>query len=110
MKGLPVFVTLDPERDNPSHLRAYLKGPNSSTAQFVILYSNCLYTDGLVNISFWLPHPPHSKFSWTEFDSRIVGLTGPVSAIRQIAQEYRAYFKKVEEDGDDYLVESSHNM
>ncbi|KAM1052775.1 hypothetical protein ACFX13_000363 [Malus domestica] len=70
LKVLPVFVTLDPERDNPSHLRAYLK----------------------------------------EFDSRIVGLTGPVSAIRQIAQEYRAYFKKVEEDRDDYLVESSHNM
>lgn len=46
----------------------------------------------------------------TEFDSRILGLTGAVSAIRQMAQEYRVYFKKVEEEGDDYLVESSHNM
>lgn len=45
-----------------------------------------------------------------EFDSRIVGLTGPVAAIRQMAQEYRVFFKRVEEDGDDYLVESSHNM
>lgn len=45
-----------------------------------------------------------------EFDSRIIGLTGPVSAIRQMAQEYRIYFKKVEEEGDDYLVDSSHNM
>jgi hypothetical protein len=26
LKVLPVFVTLDPQRDNPSHLRAYLKG------------------------------------------------------------------------------------
>ncbi|XP_034220852.1 LOW QUALITY PROTEIN: protein SCO1 homolog 2, mitochondrial-like [Prunus dulcis] len=69
-KILPVFVTLDPQRDTPSHLRAYLK----------------------------------------EFESRIVGLTGPVSAIRQMAQEYRAYFRKVEEEGDDYLVECSHNM
>ncbi|KAJ9177614.1 hypothetical protein P3X46_012815 [Hevea brasiliensis] len=69
-KVLPVFVTIDPQRDTPSHLRAYLK----------------------------------------EFDSRIAGLTGPVGAVRQMAQEYRVYFRKVEEEGDDYLVESSHNM
>ena len=45
-----------------------------------------------------------------EFDPRIVGLTGPISAVRQIAQEYRVFFKRVEEVGQDYLVESSHNM
>lgn len=45
-----------------------------------------------------------------EFDQKIVGLTGPVAAIRQMAQEYRVYFRKVDEEGDDYLVESSHNM
>lgn len=67
---LPVFVTIDPQHDCPSHLRAYLR----------------------------------------EFDDRIMGLTGPVAAIRQMAQEYRVYFKKVYEEGDDYLIESSHNM
>ncbi|XP_024992218.1 protein SCO1 homolog 2, mitochondrial [Cynara cardunculus var. scolymus] len=70
IKVRPVFVTIDPQRDTPSQLRAYLK----------------------------------------EFDERIMGLTGPVGAVRQMAHEYRVYFKKVEEDGDDYLVESSHNM
>ncbi|KAK4256693.1 hypothetical protein QN277_006384 [Acacia crassicarpa] len=70
VKILPVFVTIDPQRDTPSQLREYLK----------------------------------------EFDSRIIGLTGPVGAIRQMAQEYRVYFKKVEEEGGDYLVDSSHNM
>lgn len=45
-----------------------------------------------------------------EFDPRIVGLTGPVVGIRQMAQEYRVFFKNVEEDGNDYLVESSHIM
>lgn len=69
-KILPVFVTIDPQRDTSSQLCAYLK----------------------------------------EFDSRIVGLTGSVSAIRQMAQEYRVYFKKVEEEGDDYLVDTSHHM
>ncbi|KAM5577320.1 protein SCO1 [Rosa sericea] len=70
LKVLPVFVTIDPQRDTPSQLRAYLK----------------------------------------EFESNILGLTGPVTAIRQMAQEYRVFFRKIEEDGDDYLVESSHNM
>lgn len=69
-KILPVFVTLDPVRDTPSHLHAYLK----------------------------------------EFDDRILGLTGSASAMRQMAQEYRVYFKKFQEDGDDYLVDTSHNM
>ncbi|KAI3451142.1 hypothetical protein Pfo_007807 [Paulownia fortunei] len=70
IKVLPIFVTIDPQRDTPSQLHAYIR----------------------------------------EFDSRIVGLTGPAAAIRQIAQEYRVFFKKVDEEGDDYLVESSHNM
>ncbi|KAM7262200.1 hypothetical protein ACFE04_021277 [Oxalis oulophora] len=67
---LPVFVTLDPQRDSPAQLRAYLK----------------------------------------EFSPKLVGLTGPVGSVRQMAQEYRVYFRKVEEEGGDYLVEASHNM
>ncbi|KAL8248982.1 hypothetical protein R6Q59_005850 [Mikania micrantha] len=70
IKVQPVFVTIDPQRDTPSHLRAYLK----------------------------------------EFDERIMGLTGPIGAVRQMAHEYRVFFKKIEEDEDDYLVETSHNM
>nr|XP_043610874.1 protein SCO1 homolog 2, mitochondrial isoform X2 [Erigeron canadensis] len=70
MKVQPVFVTVDPQRDTPSHLRAYLK----------------------------------------EFDERIVGLTGPVGAVRDMAHAYRVFFKKVDEDGDDYLVQTSYNM
>ncbi|XP_021751827.1 protein SCO1 homolog 2, mitochondrial-like [Chenopodium quinoa] len=70
VKLLPVFVTIDPQRDSPQQLKTYLR----------------------------------------EFDPRIVGLTGSVNSIRQIAQEYRVFFKKVEEDGSDYLIESSHNM
>ncbi|GFP97215.1 protein sco1 homolog 2 mitochondrial [Phtheirospermum japonicum] len=70
IKVLPVFVTIDPQRDTPSQLRAYIR----------------------------------------EFDSRIVGLTGPVAAIRQMTQKYRVYFRKVDQEGDDYLVESSHIM
>ncbi|KAL6655687.1 hypothetical protein ACP70R_006513 [Stipagrostis hirtigluma subsp. patula] len=70
VKITPLFITIDPQRDSPDQLKAYL----------------------------------------SEFDPRIVGLTGSISAVRQIAQEYRVFFKKVEEVGQDYLVESSHNM
>lgn len=67
---MPIFVSIDPQRDSPAQLKAYL----------------------------------------SEFDSRIIGLTGPVNSVRQMTQEYRIFFKKVEEDESDYLVESSHNM
>eukprot|EP01018_Ginkgo_biloba_P038899 Gb_11524 [translate_table: standard] len=65
-----IFITLDPLRDTPSQLHAYLQ----------------------------------------EFHPRIVGLTGPVNALRQIAQEYRVYFKKKDAEGSDYLIDCSHNM
>lgn len=70
VKLLPICVTIDPQRDSPSQLKAYL----------------------------------------SEFDPRIIGLTGPDNSVRQMAQEYRIFFKKVEEDENDYLVDSSHNM
>ncbi|KAF5960522.1 hypothetical protein HYC85_001731 [Camellia sinensis] len=54
LKVLPVFITIDPQRDTPSQLRAYLR----------------------------------------EFDSRIMGLTGSVAAIRQMAQEYRCVLQE----------------
>ncbi|KAJ0527679.1 putative copper chaperone SCO1/SenC [Helianthus annuus] len=38
----------------------------------------------------------------------MMGLTGPVGVVRRMANEYRLFFKKAEEDGDDYLFESSH--
>jgi protein SCO1/2 len=66
-------------------------------------------TNGLSDPPFVL-HSFSSLLLLAEFDSRIVGLTGSVSAIRQMAQEYRVYFKKVEEEGDDYLVDTSHHM
>lgn len=97
-KILPVFVTLDPQRDTLSHLHAYLKGlgftscPCVPDSYFLNLLTFCCLR------------------VFVEFDSRILGLTGPASAMRQMAQEYRVYFKKVQEDGDDYLVDTSHNM
>ncbi|KAL5658037.1 hypothetical protein ACJX0J_031200, partial [Zea mays] len=69
MKITPLFITIDPQRDSPSQLKAY----------------------------------------FSEFESRIVGLTGPISAVRQIAQVKASDPKRVEKVGHDYLVESSHN-
>jgi len=51
----PLFITLDPERDTPKRLAAYV--PN--------------------------------------FHSRLIGLSGKASAIRQAAHAYKVYYKKV---------------
>lgn len=64
---VPVFCTLDPERDSIAQIQAYI----------------------------------------AEFHPRLVGLTGTVDDIRQVAREYRVYFKKVEDEGSDYLVDHS---
>jgi protein SCO1/2 len=60
----PVFITLDPERDDPRRLAVYLKA----------------------------------------FDARIVGLTGQAQAVRQAADAYRMYFRKVRV-GDGYTID-----
>lgn len=36
-KILPVFVTIDPQRDNPSQLRAYLNGESSPKPKCVAI-------------------------------------------------------------------------
>lgn len=78
----------------------------------LLMLDKCIHVKLLFNylygLSCFVVHVFFCKNA--EFDPRIVGLTGPIPAIRQMAQEYRVFFKKVEEDGDDYLVESSHNM
>lgn len=63
----PVFISVDPERDNVEQVREYVK----------------------------------------EFHPRLVGLTGGVDNVRQVAREYRVYYMKTEEEGSDYLVDHS---
>eukprot|EP00249_Psilotum_nudum_P010193 c22393_g1_i1 orf=100-1116(+) len=69
-KVVPVFVTIDPERDTGEQIQAYIG----------------------------------------EFHPVFVGLTGTVDAIRQVAREFRVYYKKIEDEGSDYLVDHSHTM
>ncbi|KAH7279517.1 hypothetical protein KP509_37G022500 [Ceratopteris richardii] len=46
----------------------------------------------------------------SEFHPRIIGLTGSVDDIRQVARGYRVFYKKVEDEGTDYLVEHSNQI
>jgi cytochrome oxidase Cu insertion factor (SCO1/SenC/PrrC family) len=62
----PLFITVDPERDTPSHLADYV----------------------------------------TSFHPRLVALTGPHSAIREVALAYKVYFARISPAPDgDYVVE-----
>jgi protein SCO1/2 len=46
--------------------------------------------------------------SWgAEFHPRLVGLTGSVKAIQEVAHEYHIYYMKTEDEGNDYLVDHS---
>jgi protein SCO1/2 len=60
-----LFITIDPERDNPNALKDYLSA----------------------------------------FNSRLVGLTGDLSAVTTVAKAYHVYFKKVPLDGGDYTMD-----
>lgn len=61
----PLFVTLDPQRDTPQRLAAYVAA----------------------------------------FGPRLVGLTGTPDAIRQVADAYRVYFRKVPTAHGDYTID-----
>lgn len=39
------------------------------------------------------------------FDPRIVGLTGPADRVEEMLRAYRVYFRKVETEGGDYLMD-----
>ncbi|MCO5587530.1 hypothetical protein L7F22_041480 [Adiantum nelumboides] len=66
-KIIPIFITLDPKRDTPAQLQAYL----------------------------------------SEFHPRFIGLTGTVDDVLQVTREFRVFYKKVEDEGSDYLVDHS---
>ncbi|KAI5061230.1 hypothetical protein GOP47_0023735 [Adiantum capillus-veneris] len=42
-----------------------------------------------------------------EFHPRLIGLTGSLDEIKQVARAYRVYYMKTEEEGLDYLVDHS---
>jgi cytochrome oxidase Cu insertion factor (SCO1/SenC/PrrC family) len=66
---VPLFITIDPERDTPEQLKSYL----------------------------------------ASFHPRLVGLSGTVAEITDVAKKYRVYFKKVkdEKSSADYTMDHS---
>jgi cytochrome oxidase Cu insertion factor (SCO1/SenC/PrrC family) len=66
---VPVFVTIDPERDTPEQLKSYL----------------------------------------ASFHPRMIGLSGTLAEITDVAKKYRVYFKKVkdEKSSADYTMDHS---
>ena len=65
-KVVPIFISVDPERDTPKVVGEYVK----------------------------------------HFHDRLIGLTGPLDAVKSAAKAYRAYFSKGEADADgDYPVD-----
>ncbi|MCO5598426.1 hypothetical protein L7F22_052521 [Adiantum nelumboides] len=42
-----------------------------------------------------------------EFHPRLIGLTGSLDEVKQVARAYRVYYMKIEQEGSDYLVDHS---
>ncbi|KAK3212333.1 hypothetical protein Dsin_017039 [Dipteronia sinensis] len=64
---VPVFISVDPERDTVEQVREYVK----------------------------------------EFHPKLIGLTGKLDEIKNVARAYRVYYMKTAEEDSDYLVDHS---
>ena len=84
----PLFITVDPDRDDVKSISKYLKGK-------ILVYSNF----SLENIYLRL---------FLDFSPKLIGLTGDRKQIEQVTKAYRVYFSSGPKDEDnDYIVSRS---
>lgn len=97
---VPVFITVDPERDTIEQVRDYVKGVCLYNCPILVIITYCsiLFFDCSLLMNY---------LCFAEFHPDLIGLTGTTDEIRQVARAYRVYYMKTEEEGSDYLVDHS---
>lgn len=88
---MPVFISVDPERDTVQQVHEYVKGK--------IFF--------IPKDSFGFDMKIHSLIFLVEFHPKLIGLTGSPEEIKSVARSYRVYYMKTEEEDSDYLVDHS---
>lgn len=82
MRLQPIFITCDPDRDDPAAIASYLKGT--------------------IKMYFLI-------FSFEDFHPSFIGVTGSMQDVKDAARLFRVYFKAARTGGaaasDDYLVD-----
>lgn len=105
---VPVFISVDPERDTVEQVHEYVKGTVLDWISQAIVKKallkivanasrNCVAKLICFALSFTDP----------EFHPNLIGLTGNPDEVRKAARAYRVYYMKTEEEGSDYLVDHS---
>lgn len=92
----PLFITIDPERDDEAAIARYVKG----IAVLFLGVTQSAEEEPLGGILF----TEISSFS-LEFSPKLIGLTGTKEQINQVAKAYRVYYSEGPKDEDnDYIV------
>lgn len=104
----PLFITIDPERDNEKAIAKYVKG-NLSLSFYWTLYIDSSLTCSSDQVHFLTPFLMHwillILFMFQEFSPKLIGLTGTKEQIDQVSRAYRVYYSPGPRDDDnDYIV------
>jgi protein SCO1/2 len=97
IQTVPVFISVDPERDTVEQVAEYVKGDSVILHELHFIISHVSYL--LLN-SNW-------NIIFSEFHPKLIGLTGSVEEIKSVARAYRVYYMKTAEEDSDYLVDHS---
>jgi protein SCO1 len=96
---VPVFISVDPERDTVEQVAEYVKGDSVILHELHFLYLMLVICCGILIVFF--------LFFFTEFHPKLIGLTGSPDEIKSVARAYRVYYMKTAEEDSDYLVDHS---
>lgn len=96
---MPVFISVDPERDTVEQVAEYVKGDSVILHELHFLYLMLVICCGILIVVFF--------FFFTEFHPKLIGLTGSPDEIKSVARAYRVYYMKTAEEDSDYLVDHS---
>lgn len=97
---MPVFISVDPERDTVEQVAEYVKGDSVILHELHFLYLMLVICCGILIVVFFF-------FFFTEFHPKLIGLTGSPDEIKSVARAYRVYYMKTAEEDSDYLVDHS---
>lgn len=101
---VPVFISVDPERDTVEQVREYVKGKFCFDVK---IQCNAIRYQLKSFYQFLYWKLTAIAFHFSEFHPKLIGLTGSPDEIKKTARAYRVYYMKTEEEGSDYLVDHS---
>jgi len=98
---VPVFISVDPERDTVEQVAEYVKGDSVILHELHFSYLMLVICCGILIVLLFF------FIFFSEFHPKLIGLTGSPDEIKSVARAYRVYYMKTAEEDSDYLVDHS---